>query len=224
MRNWTRPRLTYANVIATLALFLALGGGAWAATKLPKNSVGTAQLKKGAVTPTKISKAAKAALTGAPGARGPQGPRGETGPKGEPGTKGDTGNTGPRGPSATYSKFDSESTSELRKVSVTVPAGNYVVQGSMVADFNGSGYVEVDCNLGGSTGSTGIGGTELTVPAPPGGSPVSLAPAEVQAALTIPAGGGTITYTCERSGGSATNLTLKVVNLIATQVETLTRS
>jgi hypothetical protein len=34
-----RPRLTYANVIATLALVLALGGGAYAAIQLPKNSV-----------------------------------------------------------------------------------------------------------------------------------------------------------------------------------------
>ncbi|MFT3862777.1 MAG: hypothetical protein QM729_00780 [Solirubrobacterales bacterium] len=44
-----RPRLTYANVVATLALFLALGGAAVAAG-LPKNSVGKAQIKKGAVT------------------------------------------------------------------------------------------------------------------------------------------------------------------------------
>jgi hypothetical protein len=49
-----RPRLTYANVIATLALFLALGGGAYAATQLPKNSVGAKQLKKSAVTAAKI--------------------------------------------------------------------------------------------------------------------------------------------------------------------------
>ena len=34
-----RSQLTYANVVATLALFLALGGGAYAATQLPKNSV-----------------------------------------------------------------------------------------------------------------------------------------------------------------------------------------
>jgi hypothetical protein len=49
-----RPKLTYANVIATLALFLALGGGAYAASQLPKNSVGTKQLKKSAVTAAKI--------------------------------------------------------------------------------------------------------------------------------------------------------------------------
>lgn len=43
------PRLTYANVIASLALFIALGGAAVAAG-LPKNSVGPKQIKKGAVT------------------------------------------------------------------------------------------------------------------------------------------------------------------------------
>jgi len=35
-----RQRLTYANVMATAAVFLALGGGAYAATHLAKNSVG----------------------------------------------------------------------------------------------------------------------------------------------------------------------------------------
>lgn len=41
--------LTYGNVVASLALFIALGGAGYAATKLPKNSVGSAQLKAGAV-------------------------------------------------------------------------------------------------------------------------------------------------------------------------------
>jgi hypothetical protein len=47
-------RLTYANVIATLALFLALGGGAvWAAGKA-STKVGTGKLKPNAVTAGKI--------------------------------------------------------------------------------------------------------------------------------------------------------------------------
>ena len=50
-----RPKLSYANVVATLALFIAIGGaGAFAATQLAKNSVGTKQLKKNAVTTAKI--------------------------------------------------------------------------------------------------------------------------------------------------------------------------
>ena len=47
--------LTYANVMATVALFVALGGGAYAATALPSNSVGTKQLKNRAVTPAKAA-------------------------------------------------------------------------------------------------------------------------------------------------------------------------
>lgn len=50
-----RKRLTYANVMSSLAVFLVVAGGAaFAATQLPKNSVGTKQLKKGAVKTSKL--------------------------------------------------------------------------------------------------------------------------------------------------------------------------
>jgi hypothetical protein len=50
-----RGRFTYANVVATLALVIAVGGAsAFAATKLAKNSVGTKQIKKNAVTSAKV--------------------------------------------------------------------------------------------------------------------------------------------------------------------------
>lgn len=55
-------KLTYANVIATLALFVALGGASYAAFKLPKNSVGTKQIQKEAITAAKIK---RGAVTGA---------------------------------------------------------------------------------------------------------------------------------------------------------------
>lgn len=54
MRMRPRSRLTYANLISSVALFLALGGVGYAATQLPKNSVGTPQIKKNAVTAVKI--------------------------------------------------------------------------------------------------------------------------------------------------------------------------
>ncbi len=82
MKNALTSRLSYANVIATIALFVALGGGAYAATQLPKNSVGSAQIRKGAVTPAKLSNSAKSAFSGpkgSTGARGPEGPRGQQG-------------------------------------------------------------------------------------------------------------------------------------------------
>jgi hypothetical protein len=47
-----RPR--YADVAATLALIIAMGGTAYAADALPRNSVGTPQLKAQAVTNPKI--------------------------------------------------------------------------------------------------------------------------------------------------------------------------
>lgn len=62
-----RKRLTYSNVIATMALFAALGGVAVAAG-LPKNSVGPAQIKRGAVTAAKIRKQAVTSAKLAPGA------------------------------------------------------------------------------------------------------------------------------------------------------------
>ncbi|HEX5525738.1 MAG TPA: hypothetical protein VFX44_00905 [Solirubrobacterales bacterium] len=67
-----RKRLTFANVMSMVAVFIALGGAAFAATQLPKNSVGSKQLKKNAVTAAKIKKNAvttskikKDAVTGA---------------------------------------------------------------------------------------------------------------------------------------------------------------
>jgi hypothetical protein len=52
-----RKRLTYANVMSSIAVFLVLGGAtAFAASHLGKNSVGAKQLKSNAVTTAKIKK------------------------------------------------------------------------------------------------------------------------------------------------------------------------
>lgn len=62
--SWSglRERFTYANVVATVALILAVTGGATAiALSLPKNSVKSKQIAKEAV---KTSKIAKGAVTG----------------------------------------------------------------------------------------------------------------------------------------------------------------
>jgi hypothetical protein len=91
MRNRLRPRLTYANVIATLALFLALGGAtAYAASTLGRNSIGSKQLKRNAVTGAKVKDGSlsagdfKAGQLPA-GERGPAGDRGLQGVAGAPG-------------------------------------------------------------------------------------------------------------------------------------------
>src|SRR5262245_21618353 len=53
-----RERLSYANLVATLALFLALGGTSYAVATLPRNSVGSAQLRTDAVRSPEIRRAA----------------------------------------------------------------------------------------------------------------------------------------------------------------------
>lgn len=53
-RFWRRP--SHATVVAYLALIVALGGSAYAATSLPAGSVGAAQIKAGAVTANKLAK------------------------------------------------------------------------------------------------------------------------------------------------------------------------
>jgi hypothetical protein len=94
-----RKRLTYANVMSSIAVFLVVAGGtAFAATQLGKESVGTKQLKKEAVSLAKINAAAKNSLKGGTGPAGPAGPKGATGAdglKGATGAQGPKGDTGP---------------------------------------------------------------------------------------------------------------------------------
>lgn len=84
------PRLSYANVTSTVALFIALGGTSYAVTQLPRNSVGNRQLKANAVSSDKIrngtvkrvdlSSSARSGARGPRGSQGPSGPQGQAGP------------------------------------------------------------------------------------------------------------------------------------------------
>lgn len=78
-----RSRLNYANVTASLALFVALGGTSYAAITLPRNSVGNDQLRNNAVHSAEIRNRAiklsdispktRSALRGQQGPAGPAG-------------------------------------------------------------------------------------------------------------------------------------------------------
>jgi Collagen triple helix repeat (20 copies) len=93
-----RVQLSYANVMSTIAVFIVLGGGAYAATTLPKNSVGTKQIKNGAVTKAKLAKSVKTTgPTGPAGAQGPAGTKGDKGDQGALGTPGTNGTNGTNG-------------------------------------------------------------------------------------------------------------------------------
>ena len=90
-----RRRLSFANVTSMLALVFAMSGGAYALS-VPRNSVGSAQLKKGAVAHSDIRANAVTALNiknGTllrrdfkrnqipAGSAGPGGPAGPAGPR-----------------------------------------------------------------------------------------------------------------------------------------------
>jgi hypothetical protein len=78
-------------VVACLALAVSLSGAAYAvSTALPRNSVGTAQLRNNAVNSAKVRNASLRAADFAPGQipRGPQGPAGPQGAQGQPGASG----------------------------------------------------------------------------------------------------------------------------------------
>jgi hypothetical protein len=95
LRN-VRGHLNYANVVATVAVFIALGGTSYAVVSLPRNSVGQRQLKSssvgsaelragairsknihnGSVATRDLSKGAKRDLRGQQGPPGSQGPPG----------------------------------------------------------------------------------------------------------------------------------------------------
>jgi hypothetical protein len=147
--NRLRGKLTYANVTATLALFLVLAGGtAFAASQmLPKNSVGAKQIRKGAVTPAKLAPATAVRLTGPKGATGPQGPQGQ------PGVQGPAGAV--RGFQAADHSDAEVGTSPFgtTPVSLAVPVGTYFVTANL--EFLSTGKDTVFCRL-----INGIGGAE----------------------------------------------------------------
>src|SRR5215216_3078682 len=100
------------NVVALLALFVALSGSSYAAATqlVSKNSVRSAQVIDGSLQKADLSKKAIAALKGARGLQGvqgpagpagipgPQGPKGASGVPGAPGTPGSVGQPGAQGP------------------------------------------------------------------------------------------------------------------------------
>lgn len=213
----SRPRLTYANVVATIALFCALGGGAYAATALPKNSVGPKQLKKNAVASAKVKdgsllkKDFKAGQLPA-GDRGPEGPAGPAGPRGE---------TGPRGPSDAY--VDRTTTqiaiaggTGTLAASLGLPAGSYVISGKVVA-FNNGSQTTADCTL--YAGATAIDKSEVELAASAG---INLLAVPVQAAVNT-LGPTAVQLICTEAEAGGVDVRISERSLIATRVETLTQ-
>jgi Collagen triple helix repeat (20 copies) len=136
-----------ALVVSCLALLVALGGTSYAAVALPKNSVGTPQLRAGSVTSLKVkdrtlrvvdfAPAQRVQLKGPRGATGPQGDKGDKGEKGDRGEKGELGAPGTSG--HVIVQRTGTSTSGTLAVSATCPAGKKALGGGGFTQTPGAG-------------------------------------------------------------------------------------
>src|SRR3954469_18166754 len=173
LKGW-RKRATYANVMATVAVFFALGGTATAAKvvisgrDVQDGSLTGADIKDHSVTRADLARSAFSH----PGADGPQGPvgaqghDGATGPRGEsglPGPKGDTGAQGPPGvagragpagagkmyvTAGRFNYIDLPKANRTEVARLVLPVGKYALHGKVVAEIRGASSAGVICRVG----------------------------------------------------------------------------
>jgi hypothetical protein len=212
-------RLTYGNVVATLALFVALGGSAAAAgglftgaqiedgsihgVDLANHTIGTKKLRHHSVTLRQISRATVRRLKGARGLRGPLGPQGPAGA---------TGPTGPAGPSgATYGTIAATApdVANLGSAQVildhTLPgAGVYLVSGRVTIANTSGATVNIFCgvrfegNLVPSAGGSVDDGATTTF--------------QIPYVYTVENASGGVQLVCD-SGGAATGVSVSDIRL-----------
>jgi hypothetical protein len=150
--------------VALFALFVALSGVGVAASNLPNNSVGTAQIRNDSVTAAKIAHDSipsvlikNGSLTAADFAAGqiPAGPKGDkgdtgaTGPQGLQGQKGDRGLAGPAGVMGTMAVAKAGvwvADDSAATVYVSVPAGKQATGATAswtLPNDPGVGYISI---------------------------------------------------------------------------------
>ena len=188
-----------ALVISIIALVFAATGTGWAVTQLPRNSVGTPQLKNSAVISSKVKDGSLSATDFAAGQL----------PAGATGATGATGAAGARGPSDAWVFTSSDVGFTFISVSVlestTLPAGSYTAIAILSLSPMGSG-ASVEC---------GLMGANVYTEFPNGASSASIT---LPGAVTL-SSPGTIAVTCRTASGLSR---LNEGKLIVTRVETLT--
>jgi hypothetical protein len=209
--------------VAMTALFVALGGTGYAASQLGHRVAARVPAKhhKGAcVAALGLCSNLRVAVdqevdayvvsrhsqlrgpVGATGANGTSGGNGTNGINGTDGTNGTSGPTGPRGPSDVWQSGDGSLQSSAPPLSVSVPAGNFLVVAKTVA-LSGSGYSACFLN-GGSASDNGYGANTTNV------EQMTITNVETTH-LSAP---GTITLSCFSGGGN----TVGYAKLTATQI------
>jgi hypothetical protein len=207
--------------VAFVALFIALGGSAYAATALPRDSVGATQLKNNAVTSAKVK---NGSLVSADFHAGnlPRGPAGQAGPAGAPGAP---GAPGVRGPSDAYASSYSDmaiaaGTAPFELATESLPNGGFVTYANFIAESGSSvttGVRDLSCGLyvGGGSGTI-IAGNAVDF------AQETLSPGDQRTvSLTAPiilASPGPLTLDCKQSGQTGAGLTIKDIDIGAIQI------
>lgn len=198
-------RLSYANVIATLALFVALGGTAVAGTQLlvtgrnvKDGSLTGADIKAGSLGARTLSPKARRTFkgnTGARGATGAQGPAGLQGPSGAQGPAGAQGalgvgitTTAATGTDAT----DYQDLTPLGSLQLTT-AGDYVIFTTFTADNTGSNNEYLNCGYRFAGQINGAAGADTTA----GASTTT-----TSAGVLNTQGPGTVEFLCDGNGNT----------------------
>lgn len=154
IKRASRRRPSAATVLAGLALFFSLGGTGYAVTQLPRNSVGTDQVRDGSLMRRDFrlgtvlrGPQGPSGIAGAQGPSGPQGPKGETGAQGSPGVQGPTGDRGVQGPDGPQGPAGTAGITEAYSEHVTAPAGGFAFTQAVCPDGKrvvGGGYTVED--------------------------------------------------------------------------------
>ena len=182
-----------AMVVACLALFVALAGTSVAAVSqlVPRNSVGTVQLRNSAVTNPKLrnnaittAKVRNRSLLAAdfapgqlvPGPTGPAGPTGAPGPAGPAGTGAALAFRFVAGPAATSTSSTSYVELPTASASIDVPAGTtatILVSFAAESSCYGAGYCSVRVLVDGNEATPVVGTNEFAFDSSDGGTETS---------------------------------------------------
>jgi hypothetical protein len=222
MRYLRRARPSPSMVVAFIALLVAMGGTGYAAAVLAPNSVGTQQLKKGAVKGRDIGKNAvtsrkvknrsllavdfkagqlPAGAQGAQGQQGPQGPPGQRGPS-------DAFQTAAAGPVALGAASTELLTFDLPS------AGSYVLSSKVYINNDGAGDAFVNCTTAVGT-SSDLASTGVQADS---GEDDHRTIGGLLAATTT--GPDTATFACQRFAG--TTISANDMRMVAIRVGSLT--
>jgi hypothetical protein len=130
-----RHHLTYANVMATFAVFVVLGGGAYAAFRLPKNSVRSRNIKNGEVKSPDVKD------NGLTGTDIKEATLGKVPRAAQADTAGD----------AYIDRVDAiqalNNSGATEVASLSLPPGSYVLVAKLLADNDNASAARIDCNL-----------------------------------------------------------------------------